>query len=201
MKQTLRPALLVFALLLAAPAWAGDVEDCRNAMSLVETVPARAVAACRRHAEQGDAGAQNSLGILYYRGLGVPQDYAEAVKWHRKAADQGDAFAQSILGFLYGDGQGVPQDYVQAAKWYRLAAEQGQAFAQNNLGLMYRKGQGVAQDYVQAHMWFNLAAARLPALDTKDRDRAVKNRDLVAAKMIPAQIAEAQKLAREWKPK
>ena len=55
------------------------------------------------------------------------------------------------------------------------------------------------QDYVQAHMWFNLAASRLPP--GTNRDKAVKNRDIVAAKMTPAQIAEAQRLAREWKPK
>ena len=53
------------------------------------------------------------------------------------------------------------------------------------------------QDYTQAHMWFNLAAANLPK---EARDIAVRNRDRVAAKMTPAQIAEAQKLAREWKP-
>jgi uncharacterized protein len=59
---------------------------------------------------------------------------------------------------------------------------------------MYRTGGGVPQDYVIAHMWFNLAAA------SGDKD-AVKARDVVAAKMAPTQIAEAQKLAREWKPK
>ena len=59
---------------------------------------------------------------------------------------------------------------------------------------MYVKGQGVPQDYVIAHMWFNLAAAR-------GKKNAVKARDIVAAQMTPAQIAEAQKLAREWKPK
>ncbi len=64
---------------------------------------------------------------------------------------------------------------------------------------MYHKGQGVAQDYVQAHMWYNLAASRLPPGD--NRDLVVKNRDLVEKRMAPAQVAEAQKLAREWKPK
>ena len=64
---------------------------------------------------------------------------------------------------------------------------------------MYSKGQGVPQDYVQAHMWYNLAASRLPP--GKDRDDSVKNRDIAAEKMTPAQIAEAQRLAREWKPK
>ncbi len=64
---------------------------------------------------------------------------------------------------------------------------------------MYEQGQGVPQDYVQAHMWFNLAASRSPP--GADHAKAVKNRDILAAKMTPAQIAEAQRMAREWKPK
>jgi TPR repeat protein len=78
--------------------------------------------------------------------------------------------------------------------WYRKAAEQGDADAQVNLGILYGMGQGVPQDYAAAHMWFNLAAAR----GNKD---AVKGRDMVIAKMTPAQVVEAQKLAREWKAK
>ncbi len=85
--------------------------------------------------------------------------------------------------------------------WYRKAAEQGVAAAQLNLGVRYDNGQGVPQDYVQAHVWFNLAAARFLASETENRETAVRNRDRVAAKMTVAQIAEAQRLAREWKPK
>ena len=80
-----------------------------------------------------------------------------------------------------------------ALKWYRMAAEQGHAGAQNNLGVMYDKGEGVTQDYVQAHIWYNLAAAQ-------GEETARENRDLIAKKMTPAQVAEAQRLAREWKP-
>ena len=82
-------------------------------------------------------------------------------------------------------------------KWYGKAADQGNAEAQFDLGRMYEKGQGVPQDYLYAHMWFNLAAAGFSAWDK----RAVNGRDALAAKMTPAQIAEAQRLAREWKPK
>ncbi len=57
-----------------------------------------------------------------YKGRGVPQDYAEAVKWYRKAAEQGNAGAQFNLGVMYDNGQGVPQDYVQAHMWYNLSA-------------------------------------------------------------------------------
>ncbi len=84
-------------------------------------------------------------------------------------------------------------------KWYRKSAEQGDANAQYNLGSMYYDGQGVPQDYAQAHMWYNLAASRIPP--GEGRDSAVRYRDIVAKRMTPAQISEAQKLAREWKPK
>ena len=120
-------------------------------------------------------------------------DYATALRLLRPLANQGNVSAQYNLGGMYAKGQGVPQDYAEAVKWYRLAANQGDADAQVNLGIMYHKGQGVPQDYVSAHMWFNLAAAK------GDKD-AAKNRDTAEKRMTPAQIAEAQKLAREWKP-
>ena len=62
-------------------------------------------------AEQGDAMAQNNLGVMYQKGEGVPQDYKEAVKWYRLAAEQGHATAQTNLGGMYYKGQGVPEDY------------------------------------------------------------------------------------------
>ena len=112
----------------------------------------------------------------------------------RQRAEEGDADAQYELGFVYARGLGVPQDYAQAATWYRLAVDQGHAPAQLNLGVLYRDGEGVPQDYTEAHKWYNLAAARA----TDDREPYVKVRDLLAKSMTPAQLAEAQRLAREW---
>ena len=152
-------------------------------------------------AEQGDAEAQYKLGTMYANGLFVPKNDAVAIEWYRKAAEQGIPGAQLDLGFMYYNGQGVPQDYAEAVKWFRKAAEQGNAIAQNNLGAMYYNGQGVPQDYILAHMWFSLSVARSPASENKSRNDAARNRDIVASKMTPAQIAEAQQLAREWKPK
>jgi methionine-S-sulfoxide reductase len=155
----------------------------------------------RLAAKNGYAAAQSNLGAMYAKGQGVRQDYADALKWFHLAADHGDIDAQFNIAGIYGHGQGVPQDYAEAAKWYRLAAEQGYPFAQNSLGILYAQGQGVAPDYVQAYMWFNLAATRIRASNTEKRDLIIKNRDAVAAKMTPAQIEEAQRLADEWKPK
>ena len=67
------------------------------------------------------ASAQSVLGLMYDKGLGVPQDDAETVRWYRKAAEQGDATAQNNLGHMYSKGQGVPQNFVEAEKW-RLRA-------------------------------------------------------------------------------
>ena len=64
---------------------------------------------------------------MYFKGQGVPQDYAAAVSWYRKAAEQGNASAQYNLGVMYDNGQGVPQDYAAAVSWYRKAADQGDA--------------------------------------------------------------------------
>ena len=144
-------------------------------------------------AEQGHADAQTNLGVLFAEGQGVPQDYAEAVRLYRLAAEQGHASALFNLGLKYRDGQGVPQDYAEAARWFRLAAEQGHAFAQLNLGALYAEGEGVPKDYVLAHLWWNLAAAQ-------GDERAKENRDILASRMTPDQLAEAQRMAREWKP-
>jgi uncharacterized protein len=162
---------------------------------------ATALQLSRSLADQGDARAQSILGLIYYGGRGVSRNDNEAVRWFRHAADLGDATGNLYLGVMFADGRGVPQDYAEAAKWYRLAADLGDAQAQYNLGLAYAKGEGVSPDNVSAHMWFNLAAARFPASDARSRDAAVRNRDLVAGNMTPAQLAEAQKLARDWKPK
>ena len=155
---------------------------------------AKAVKWYRKAAEQGNADAQNNLGIMYRNGEGVPQDDAKAPQWWRKAAEQGNAKAQYNLGLMYDNGRGVPQDYAKAVKWYRKAAEQGNADAQFFLGFMYDAGRGVPEDYVRAHMWYNLAAAQ-------GDKTATKNRDLIARGMTPTQLAEAQRLARAWRPR
>jgi TPR repeat protein len=121
-------------------------------------------------------------------------DYAMALRLWEPLAKQGNSIAQGNLGVMYLNGHGVPQNYAEAAKWFRLAANQGHAGAQSMLGLLYVQGQGVPQNYAMAHMWFNLASAA-------GEELASTNRDRIASKMTASQIAEAQKLAAEWKPK
>src|ERR1035437_9006343 len=121
------------------------------------------------------------------------RDFAIAERLFRPLAEHGNAIAQYNLGVLCYNGQGTLQSYTEALTWFRQAADQGSVQAQINLGAMYANGQGAPQDYIQAHMWLSLAAA-------KSETRAVELRNTVAVKMTAAQIAEAQKLAREWKP-
>ena len=145
-------------------------------------------------ADQGFVKAQVNLGIMYAHGHGVPRDDVEATGWFRKAAEQGDRLAQHNLGVMYESGRGVPQNWAEAATWFHNAADQGLADAQYDLGRVYAEGRGVQRDYVRAYLWFSLAAAQ------GDR-RAAHNRSTLVPLMTPAQIAEGQKLAREWKPK
>lgn len=114
--------------------------------------------ACRDRAERGDAKAESSLAYMYSHGLGVPQDYGEALNWRRKAADQNYPDGENGLGFMYRFGQGVSQDDAEAMRWYRKAADQGDAKGENALGLMYEEGQGVPKDYAEALRWYRKAA-------------------------------------------
>jgi TPR repeat protein len=152
----------------------------------------------RLSAAQGEAGAQFGLGLMYVQGHGVPQNYAEAAKWYRLSAAQGNAWAQFNLGVMYDKGQGVEQNYAEAMKWCRLSAARGHAKAQTYLGVVYAMGHIVPQDYVQALMWLSLASAN--AEDAQTRNDALRLRDVTAGLMTRAQIAEAQQLAREWRP-
>ncbi len=89
-------------------------------------------------------------------------------------------------------------DYATALRLFRPLGEQGNASAQFNLGVMYALGQGVPRDNIQAYMWFDLSARYSEGVE---RDHMGHNRDVIASYLTPAQLAEAQKLAREWKPK
>ena len=193
MRMSLRfPIAVVLSIIcLAVPTWA-DYKAGEDAYNRGDF--ATALREWRPLAEQGDARAQYKLGVLYRKGRGVPQDDVQARQWYEKAAAQGQAKAQYNLGTLYLNGGGVPKDYQQALRWFRLAADQGEAVAQTKIGIMYDDGQGVPHDFVQAHKWYSLAA-------TNGDKPAAELRDALAKQMTPAQIAEAQQLAREWKPK
>jgi len=147
----------------------------------------------RKLAEEGNAAAQNKLGLFYKVGKGVTQNYGQAKRWFEEAAKQGHAEAQINLGSLYLQGDAPPQSPHMALFWFGRAAEQGVVPAFAKLGQMYQEGEGVPQDFVQAYMWFHLAA-------TNGEAPSAERRHILATKMSHDQIMEAEKLAREWKP-
>jgi TPR repeat protein len=145
-------------------------------------------------AQAGNADAEHLMGLMYYMGRGVPQDYKTALEWHRKAALQGKADAQYVVGAMYYTGNAVIQDHKQAVGWFRKAAEQGHVQAQQVLGLMYRYHMGgVPQDNVIAYMLWNLAAANGSANAAEQRSQVVKI-------MTQEQVEEGQALSAAWKP-
>jgi TPR repeat protein len=143
------------------------------------------------NAERGTAQEQYNLGLQYERGMVMSQNFSEAVRWYRRAAIQGDANGQFKVCEMSERGQGVPQDYQEALRWCALAADQGHARAMFMLGRLYHTAHGVPPDLVRAHMWYNLATAN-------GYEQGKRWRDRLAEEMSPVQIAEAQKLAREW---
>lgn len=112
----------------------------------------------RREAESGNPVEQYRLGLMYYHGQGVPQDYKEAVKWFKKSADQGYANAQCSLGICYRKGEGILVNYMEAVKLFRAAADQGDASAIYNLGICCYNGHGLEQDNAEAAALFKKAA-------------------------------------------
>ena len=112
----------------------------------------------QKAAAQGNAHAQNNLGVMYADGSGVAMNLAQAVVWYRKAADQGYVTAETNLANHYKNGTGVLMDNAQAFAWYQKAAAKNDMKAEYNLGVFYQYGYGVTKDLVQARAWFQRSA-------------------------------------------
>jgi TPR repeat protein len=128
---------LISILLLSSAAWGQSLEAANAAYDRKDY--ATALRAYQSLAARGDASARNNLGMMHYRGEGVPQDRSEAVKWYRLAAAQGNAEAQSNLGLMYDRGRGVPQDYVTAHMWFNLVAARPNANAARSRDLVAKE--------------------------------------------------------------
>jgi len=76
----------------------------------------------QRLANQGDASAQYNLGVMYYKGDGIPQDRSKATEWFEKAANQGHTKAQYNLEAMITNDTGVHQDNKKTFEWYQKAA-------------------------------------------------------------------------------
>jgi TPR repeat protein len=185
--------------MLAAPAGAQTAEEQYELARMYATGegmhqdPGEARRLYRLAAEQGLLKAQYAIARVYTLGVGSTFDDEEAAVWYRVAAERGHVGAQHDLGAIYDQGRGVAQDYAEAAKWYRAAAAQGDANSQAWLAQAYVSARGVPADLVRAHVWFSLAA---PLLAGPEARVAGAQRDAVAARLTPAQLQQAQELAR-----
>lgn len=141
-------------------------------------------------AEDSSPTIQYDIGLGYLYGRGLIQDASKAFHWFALAAEQGLPKAQHALARMYWSGTGTTQDHEKYIKWLKLAADNGHPVAMNQLAAAYAEGMGVPQDYVVAHMWANLATAR---------GETSGLRDALFEGMTDEQIAEAQRMAREWK--
>lgn len=144
-------------------------------------------------AERGNADAQVLLGLIYFRGYGVPKDPGVALKWYKAASDQGNAEGQAHLGSMYLMGIGVKKNTSEALKLWKFSANQGNPGAQVSLGLAYRNLRDVPHDFVESYKWFHLAAMAGDPL-------AARQRDDLQRLMSPDQIEKARALARQWRP-
>lgn len=99
-------------------------ESSDRLLTRAEQEEAEAFQLYRVAAEQGVAGAQCRLGVMYAEGRGVAQDDTESARWFRLAAEQGDPEAQGGLGLAYATGRGVAQDFVASHMWISLAVAQ-----------------------------------------------------------------------------
>jgi len=182
-------AVLILTIALPGSTFAGDLEDGNAAYDRGDY--ATALSKYMKAAEQDDASAQNTLGLMYDQGQGVPQNNDQELYWFLKSAERGYLRAQYNLAVMYQFGQRVPVNYKQSVYWFMMAAEQGHTTSQHSLGVIYAEGRGVPRDYVQAYVWSSLAAAQ-------GHDGGRTNRDIFERFMTPEQVAEAQRLTREW---
>ena len=179
------------ALFLNSPAW-GGYEDGEEAYLRGDFRAAFEV--WKPLAEEGNSEAQNMLGYMYRFGEGMEPNYEMARQWYRRSADQGNATAQNNLGVMYRLGLGGDPDFKEAFYWFQRAADQGNGGAQNHLGLMYYKGEGVDPDKVQAYKWAYLSAQQ-------GLEPAIQAVEMLERELTPAQIQEAQDMAKAWKPR
>ncbi len=187
---SMRPWIVIsLCCLLAAPALGQDFKAGSKAYRRGDYVSALEI--WQPLARQGHAGARYQLGLMYEYARGVGQNDAKALQWYTKAANQGVAAAQYKLGVMHDNGWGVGQSDGEAVRWYRKAARQGHAYAQYDLALMFAAGAGVPRDTVRAYMWLNLAIAQ-------GNGHMIGQRNEIARKMTPAQLAEAERITHEW---
>jgi hypothetical protein len=104
--------------------------------------------------EQNDKRAMLLLGIMYYSGIGVEQNYKEAASWYEKAADELEPHGLCNLGYCYSYGRDMPVDHARAYEYFSLSAYLGNANAMYKIGDMFFYGNHVSEDKSAAFFWY-----------------------------------------------
>jgi hypothetical protein len=197
-------SILIF-LMMSMTVYASELQEAADAYRRGEFDTAQDK--FKRLAEQGDAEAQFYFGTMYFD----KGDFRRAARWFLDSAKQGHALSQFMLSVQYMGGEGVQKNPKEALRWLMLAAEKGHALAHITLGIMYKNGgMGVEKDYVLAHKWFSLAVIsegsinkllttnQMSKFKEDEIKRSLKEIAGIEKNMSSKQIAEAQRLAKEW---
>jgi TPR repeat protein len=204
-ERVMKKPMFILMLLVSVNVGAGDYEEGWKAYLQDDWVTAFAM--FKNAADKGHAPAQYMVGSMYLHGKGVSSDDGQAVNWYLKAAEQGHSDAQISLAMLYYNGSGVPVDYEWAVYWTVRAAEGGNVNAQGELVWMYRNCRDIytrrffrhckeiEYDIVQEYKWTLIRIAQQQGVSPADISV-----DGYEEEMTAQQIAEAKRLANEWKP-
>ena len=167
------------------------------------------VESAKWYSKAADAGDESAVLVLSFlgrhwlhrEGASAPPIIYELVEKVDRSGIAVAQFSLGVMNFPIGDPSfdAAKGNLAQALVWYRRAAEQGDIGVQVALGLAYAQGIGVAQDYVKGDKWFNIAASRAKSAD--ELADIASHHNKLAHVMTSSQIAEAQKLAREWRAK
>ena len=131
------------------------------------------------------------LGMMYYKGIGVPEDYKQAFTWFENASGLGDPDSMNFIGFMYESGIGVERDLDQASRWYEKAVENGSVEAMYNLSILNMK----LKNDVSSYMWYKLAEHF--KYECSDDERKIF-RDKFRYFLKQEQVLAAQALADMW---
>ena len=205
MRRAVRLAALAASLLLAVmSAFSASAQEFREAVVAYNQGDyAKAHRGFLSFAEHGDARAQFYLGRMYKEGEGAPQDYAEAARWYRLAANQDEAAAQNNLGLMYENGDGISRNLELAHMWFNLSASRLPASEKEitktsePTGFLVNTGNPFV-DRLITPLGSETTLATGKRTGSR-REKAVRNRDRVAAQLSPMALARAQRMAREWR--
>lgn len=144
-------------------------------------------------AKAGNQQAQFFLAKRYQKGLGIQQNYQQAINWYTTAAKQNIAPAQLNLAMMYIRGEGVQPNAQQARYWLEKAAKLGDNRASYTLAMLDEKDKKL----VDAYKWYDLAA-RDGMLSDQVRSKARGKIGQLALNLSSQDIATARSRADSW---